>query len=90
MTTASVAAIKYAEEVPCFFTKGLAVSLSGISSTMVFLLLWSTLLHALVWRSLFPNDVAIAIANDGNGGTRLRETEKAAAAKRRYDLKRWA
>ncbi|CAL9146279.1 unnamed protein product [Musa hybrid cultivar] len=91
MTTASVATIKYAEEVPCFFTKGLAVSLSVISSTMVFLLLLSTLLHALVWRSLFPNDVAIAIAKDGNGGTRLRGTDKAAAAaQRRYDPKRWA
>ncbi|RZR85787.1 hypothetical protein BHM03_00012825 [Ensete ventricosum] len=70
MTTASVATIRYAEEVPCAFSKGLALSLSLMSSIMVSLLFLCTLLHAFVWRSLFPNDLAIAITRDRSGGTR--------------------
>ncbi|KAJ3680071.1 hypothetical protein LUZ60_016349 [Juncus effusus] len=91
MTTVSIASIKYAEEVPCFFSKGLALSLSFMSSTMVSLLFGSTLLHAFVWRSLFPNDLAIAITKDrnrnNNNGGKAQGKEKAS---KRYDIKRWA
>lgn len=61
MTTVSIATIKYAEEVPSFITKALALALSFMSTTMVCILFVSTLLHAFVWKTLFPNDLAIAI-----------------------------
>ncbi|CAN1834013.1 Guard cell S-type anion channel SLAC1, partial [Linum perenne] len=61
MTTASVATIKYAEHVPGIPSKVLALALSFMSTTMVVVLFVSTLLHAFVWRTLFPNDLAIAI-----------------------------
>ncbi|KAK6947678.1 Transporter protein SLAC1/Mae1/ Ssu1/TehA [Dillenia turbinata] len=61
MTTASLATIKYAEQVPCVQSKALALILSFMSSTMVSVLFVSTILHAFVWRTLFPNDLAIAI-----------------------------
>lgn len=82
MTTASVAAIKYAEHVPSFLTKGLALTLSFMSSTMVCVLFVSTLLHAFVWHTLFPNDLAIAI-------TKKRLVKDKKPFKRAYDIKRW-
>lgn len=91
MTTASLATIKYAEEVPCSFSKGLALSLSVMSSTMVAVLFVSTLLHALVWRSLFPNDLAIAITTSRNAGAGAKQQAKEKKPKRStYDIKRWA
>jgi hypothetical protein len=62
MTTASVTTIKYAENVPGVLSEGLALALSFMSSTMVVVLLVFTLLHAFVWHTLFPNDVAVAVA----------------------------
>lgn len=82
MTTASVATIKYAEEVPCALSKGLALSLSFMSSTMVSVLFVSTLLHAFVWHTLFPNDLAIAI-------TKRRLVKEKKPFKRAYDIRRW-
>ncbi|KAL5552212.1 hypothetical protein UlMin_002388 [Ulmus minor] len=82
MTTASVAAIKYAEEVPCFLSKGLALTLSFMSSTMVLLLFVCTFLHAFVWHTLFPNDLAIAI-------TKKRHVKEKKHFKKAYDIKRW-
>ena len=82
MTTASVATIKYAEEVPSFLSKGLAVTLSFMSSTMVCVLFVSTLLHAFVWRTLFPNDLAIAI-------TKRRLAKEKKPVKQAYNIKRW-
>lgn len=82
MTTASVATIKYAEQVPSVLTKGLAIALSLISSTMVSVLLISTLLHAFVWGTLFPNDHAIAI-------TQRRLVKERKLVKRAYDIRRW-
>ncbi|KAJ0974591.1 hypothetical protein J5N97_016556 [Dioscorea zingiberensis] len=76
MTTASLATIKYAEEVPCFMSKALALSLSFMSSTMVSLLFISTLLHAFFWRSLFPNDLAIAITKNKSAGARSLAKQK--------------
>lgn len=83
MTTVSIATIKYAEEVPCFISKGLALSLSFMSSTMVSILLVSTLLHAFVWRTLFPNDLAIAITKRRQG------KEKKPLKKSSYNVKGW-
>lgn len=83
MTTASVATIKYAEEVPSVLSKGLAVTLSFMSSAMVSVLFISTLLHAFVWCTLFPNDYAIAITK-----TRLVKG-KIKPFKKAYDIKRW-
>ncbi|TYK19459.1 guard cell S-type anion channel SLAC1 [Cucumis melo var. makuwa] len=82
MTTASVATIKYAEHVPTVVSKGLALTLSFMSSTMVSLLFVSTLLHAFVWKTLFPNDLAIAI-------TKKRLIKDRRPFKKAYDLKRW-
>jgi hypothetical protein len=42
----------------------------------------STLLHAFVWQTLFPNDLAIAI-------TKRKLTREKKPFKRAYDLKRW-
>lgn len=83
MTTASLATIRYAEAVPCFITKGLALSLSFVSTTMVCVLFFSTLLHAFVWHTLFPNDLAIAI-------TKKRHGKEAKPLRKSYDIKRWA
>ncbi|KAI3710937.1 hypothetical protein L2E82_40733 [Cichorium intybus] len=79
MTTISVAAIKYAEYNPSVESKGIALTLSFLSSTMVFVLFVSTLLHAFFWQTLFPNDLAIAI-------TKTRHTRE----KKPMNLKRWA
>ncbi|GFP86474.1 guard cell s-type anion channel slac1 [Phtheirospermum japonicum] len=85
MTTASIATIKYAEQVPCVITKALALTLSFMSSTMVSILFVSTLLHAFVWKTLFPNDLAIAIAV-----TKRRQVLKEKKPfKKAYDIRRW-
>ncbi|KAI5011729.1 hypothetical protein ZWY2020_013866 [Hordeum vulgare] len=90
MTTASLATVKYAEAVPCFTSRALALSLSLMSTTMVSLLLVSTLLHAFYWRSLFPNDLAIAITKDRQGGAGRPHGKGRKAGKRVNDIKRWA
>lgn len=82
MTTASVATIKYAEHVPSVISKGLAIGLSFMSSTMVSVLFVSTFLHAFVWHTLFPNDLAIAI-------TKRRHGKEKKPLKKAYDIKRW-
>ena len=61
MTAAAIAAIQYANVESSWFTRILAFGLSIISTITVFVLFCSTLLHAFYWRSLFPNDMAIAI-----------------------------
>ncbi|CAA6673608.1 unnamed protein product [Spirodela intermedia] len=76
MTTASLATIKYAEAVPSIITKGMALALSIVSSAMVFILFVSTLLHAFVWRTLFPNDLAIAITKNKVSGNSQKAREK--------------
>ncbi|KAL6651242.1 hypothetical protein ACP70R_010167 [Stipagrostis hirtigluma subsp. patula] len=90
MTTASLATVKYAEAVPCFTSRAVALSLSLMSTTMVSLLLVSTLLHAIVWRSLFPNDLAIAITKDRQNATAKPNGRGRKAGKRVSDIKRWA
>lgn len=61
MTTAAIATISYARAEPSFLTKSLVVVLSAMSTIMVLVIFVSTCLHAFVWKSLFPNDPAIAI-----------------------------
>ncbi|XP_073302422.1 guard cell S-type anion channel SLAC1 [Primulina huaijiensis] len=82
MTTASIATIKYAEQVPSVISQGLALTLSFLSSTMVFILFFSTILHALVWKTLFPNDLAIAI-------TKRKVGREKKPVKKTYDIRRW-
>ncbi|XP_059661685.1 guard cell S-type anion channel SLAC1 [Cornus florida] len=84
MTTASLATIKYAEQVPCVMSKGLALTLSFMSSTMVSVLFVSTLLHAFVWHTLFPNDLAIAIAL-----TKRKHGKEKKPFKRTYNIRQW-
>ncbi|GKC53592.1 guard cell S-type anion channel SLAC1 [Tanacetum coccineum] len=79
MTTISVAAIKYAEYDMSVVSKGIALTLSFLSSTMVFLLFISTFLHAFVWQTLFPNNLDIAI-------TKTKHIKE----KKPMNLKRWA
>ncbi|KAF8379623.1 hypothetical protein HHK36_029064 [Tetracentron sinense] len=61
MTGASMATIKYSNEVTNSVTQSLSVILSAISTLTVTALLISTIIHAFVLRDLFPNDIAIAI-----------------------------
>lgn len=82
MTTASIATIKYAEEAPTVISKGLAMALSLMSSTMVAIMFVSTLLHAFVWHTLFPNDLAIAI-------TKRRQGKEKKLLKKACDIRRW-
>ncbi|KAH9309550.1 hypothetical protein KI387_037461, partial [Taxus chinensis] len=62
-TGAAIAAIKYSNKIRHPITQSLAVTLAVISSLTVFTMLVSTLLHALVWDTLVPNDIAIAITD---------------------------
>lgn len=84
MTTASIATIKYAEQAPSVGSKGLALSLSFMSTTMVAILFVSTLLHGFVWKTLFPNDLAIAIAKRKQGKEHNKKSTK-----KSYDIRRW-
>ncbi|XP_042478178.1 S-type anion channel SLAH2-like [Macadamia integrifolia] len=61
MTGASIATIRYSNEVTNLVTQSLSVILSGVSTFTVTALLISTVIHAFVLRDLFPNDIAIAI-----------------------------
>ncbi|KAK1286856.1 S-type anion channel SLAH3 [Acorus calamus] len=63
MTGASIATIRYSMEVKNPVTQSLSVMLSAISTLTVTALLVATILHAFVFRDLFPNDVSIAITD---------------------------
>ncbi|XP_021764976.1 S-type anion channel SLAH2-like [Chenopodium quinoa] len=63
MTGAAIATLKYSNEVTNWVTRTLALILTAISTLVVTSLLVSTLLHAFVFRNLFPNDIAIAISD---------------------------
>ncbi|KAK9145178.1 hypothetical protein Sjap_005081 [Stephania japonica] len=62
MTGASIATIKYSNEVTNTITRSLSLLLSLASTLTVTALLISTIIHAFVLRDLFPNDIAIAIS----------------------------
>jgi len=61
MTAAAIASVQYTTAANSWITRGLAIILSVTASITVFILFCSTILHAIVWKSLFPNDLAIAI-----------------------------
>ncbi|KAL2922130.1 S-type anion channel SLAH3 [Bienertia sinuspersici] len=63
MTGAAIATIRYSNEVPNWVTRSLALFLTAVSTLVVTSLLVTTLLHAFVFRKLFPNDIAISISN---------------------------
>ncbi|XP_042506317.1 S-type anion channel SLAH3-like isoform X2 [Macadamia integrifolia] len=63
MTGASIATIRYSDEVTNMGTQSLSIVLSGISTFTVVALLLTTILHAFVFRDLFPNDIAIAVSH---------------------------
>ncbi|KAG0606533.1 hypothetical protein M758_9G148700 [Ceratodon purpureus] len=65
MTGAAIAAIEYLHATPSWITRILAMVLSAVSSCTVFALFITTLLHAVVWKTLFQNDNAIAITARG-------------------------
>ncbi|KAJ7534833.1 hypothetical protein O6H91_12G006100 [Diphasiastrum complanatum] len=62
MTAASIATIHYSNKVTTPITQALAILFSCVSTTVVFTLFLLTLFHTFVWGTLFPNDLAIAIA----------------------------
>lgn len=78
MTAASVATIKYTEEVKCNATIALSLALSIISFTTVLTLFAATILHA-ISGSLFPNDLAIAITRKRHKSKVLKESKKKVA-----------
>ncbi|KAL2334823.1 hypothetical protein Fmac_016036 [Flemingia macrophylla] len=63
MTGAAIATVRYSNQVTNAVTKTLCVILSLISTLIVTALLVSTILHAFVFKNLFPNDLAIAISD---------------------------
>lgn len=63
MTSAAIAAMRYANEVTNPATQALSVVLSVVATLTVASLLVSTILHAFFLRDLFPNDLAIAISD---------------------------
>ncbi|QCD94705.1 tellurite resistance/dicarboxylate transporter [Vigna unguiculata] len=63
MTGAAIATIRYSNKVTNGVTKTMCVVLSLISTLIVVALLVSTILHAFVFKNLFPNDLAIAISD---------------------------
>lgn len=62
MTGASIATIKYSNEVTNIVTQSMCVLLCSIATFTVTALLITTIIHAFVRRDLFPNDIAIAIS----------------------------
>ncbi|KAL5173635.1 S-type anion channel SLAH3 [Glycine soja] len=63
MASTASATVRYANEVTNVVTKTLSVILSLMSTLIIAAVLVSTILHALVFKDLFPNDHAIAISH---------------------------
>ncbi|EAZ02985.1 hypothetical protein OsI_25126 [Oryza sativa Indica Group] len=63
MTSAAAATIRYAAEVDTRLARALCVALAAAATLTVGCLFATTVVHAVVLRSLFPNDVAIAITD---------------------------
>ncbi|KAL6627148.1 hypothetical protein ACP70R_030874 [Stipagrostis hirtigluma subsp. patula] len=75
MTSAAIASIRYASEVKNAFTQTMCIALSAAATLAVSAVFLTTLLHLVVFRDLFPNDISIAITE-----RRLRQTPGAAAS----------
>lgn len=64
MTGAAIATIRYSNDaITNWVTRSLAIFLSAVATITVLGLLVTTLIHAFVFRSLFPNDISIAISD---------------------------
>ncbi|CAO2175170.1 unnamed protein product [Urochloa humidicola] len=61
MTSAAIASIRYASEVKNAFTQCMCIGLTAAATLTVTALFLTTVLHAVVHRDLFPNDISIAI-----------------------------
>ncbi|XP_008673492.1 S-type anion channel SLAH3 isoform X2 [Zea mays] len=61
MTSAAIASIRYSSEVKNAFTQCMCIGLAAAATLAVAALFLATLLHAVVYRDLFPNDISIAI-----------------------------
>ncbi|XP_066316867.1 S-type anion channel SLAH2-like isoform X1 [Miscanthus floridulus] len=61
MTSAAIASIRYSSEVKNAFTQCMCIGLSAAATLAVAALFLTTVLHAVVHRDLFPNDISIAI-----------------------------
>ncbi|KAF8643674.1 hypothetical protein HU200_066734 [Digitaria exilis] len=61
MTSAAIASIRYASEVKNAFTQCMCIGLTAAATLTVTALFLTTVLHAVVYRDLFPNDISIAI-----------------------------
>ncbi|CAO2205082.1 unnamed protein product [Urochloa humidicola] len=61
MTSAAIASIRYASEVKNAFTQCMCIALTAAATLTVAALFLTTVLHAVVHRDLFPNDISIAI-----------------------------
>jgi len=80
MTSAAIASTRYGSEVKNAFTQCMCIGLTAAATLTVTALFLTTLLHAVVHRDLFPNDISIAITE------RRRKpifTEEMRASKRR-------
>ncbi|KAL8544156.1 hypothetical protein ACS0TY_004622 [Phlomoides rotata] len=62
MTAAAVSTIKYSDAVNTMATKTLVIILCLVATLIVTAMLVTTIIHIFVLRDLFPNDIAIAIA----------------------------
>jgi hypothetical protein len=63
MTSAAIASIRYASEVKNAFTQCMCIGLTVAATLTVTALFLTTVLHAVVHRDLFPNDISIAITD---------------------------
>jgi hypothetical protein len=52
---------KYTIVADSWVTHGLVIILFIINSTTMFTIFYSTIIHAFIWKSFFPNDLTIAI-----------------------------
>ncbi|KAJ1281894.1 hypothetical protein BS78_03G008600 [Paspalum vaginatum] len=64
MTSAAIASIRYSSEVKNAFTQCMCIGLAAAATFTVAALFLTTLLHAVVHRDLFPNDISIAITEE--------------------------
>ncbi|XP_042032164.1 S-type anion channel SLAH3-like [Salvia splendens] len=62
MTGAAIATMRYSSAVTCRATQILAVTLCVVATVAVAALFVNTVVHAVVHRDLFPNDMVIAIS----------------------------
>ncbi|XP_077229439.1 S-type anion channel SLAH2-like isoform X2 [Tasmannia lanceolata] len=80
MTGASIATIKYSNEIKNPITQSMSILLSAVSTLTVTALFISTVIHAFVLRDLFPNDIAIAITEKRPMGSKKQSHVRSASS----------